>query len=253
MNLGIFITCRTKSKRLPNKCNLQFIDQISYIEYIFRRTFKIKTKCKKILCTTKNKIDLNLCKLAKKFKIQTYRGSTKDKLNRWYNAAKKFNIDFFVTIDGDDPLFDPQLIDKAFKQFLKTKADFIESKGIICGLFTYGIKTQALKIVCEIKNSNDTEMMDIYFKNTGLFTCEQLHNVNKKFYRDDLRITLDYPEDDKFLRKLINHHKNKKKSLGTNQILKIINKNPKLLLINKNQIKEWKKNQKLKTKLVLKK
>jgi spore coat polysaccharide biosynthesis protein SpsF len=252
-NLGVFITCRTSSKRLPNKCNLKFINQISYIEYILGRTFRIKTRCKKILCTTKNKIDSNLCKLARKFQIQTYRGSTKDKLNRWCEAAKKFKIDFFVTIDGDDPLFDPELIDKAFNQYLKTKVDFIEAKGIICGLFTYGIKTQALKTVCKIKNSNDTEMMDVYFKDTGLFNCAQLQNVNQKFYRDDVRITLDYPKDDRFLRSLINEFKNKKKFISTNQILDIVKRNPKLLLINKSMIKKWKKNQKIKTKLVLKK
>ena len=90
MNFGIFITCRNGSKRLPGKCNLKFINKTSYIEYIFKRTLKVKTKCKIILCTTKNKSDLNLVKTAKKFKINTFRGDTLDKLKRWKDAAKKF-------------------------------------------------------------------------------------------------------------------------------------------------------------------
>jgi spore coat polysaccharide biosynthesis protein SpsF len=253
MNLGIFITCRNGSTRLFNKCNLKFFKKISYIEYILQRTFKIKKKCKKILCTTKKKIDLNLVKTAKKFKIESFRGESKDKLSRWLNAAKKFKIDFFITIDGDDPLFDPQLIDKAFNQYLISKPDFIQGKNLICGLFTYGISTQALAKVCKIKNTKDTEMMSVYFTDTGLFNCEELKNVNKKFYRDDIRLTLDYPEDHLFFKALINKFKNKKKFFGTKEILNIVNKTPELLKINKHRIKEWRNNQLKNTNLLLKK
>ena len=209
INFGVFITCRNGSKRLPGKCNLEFTKKTSYIEYIFKRTSKIKTKCKIILCTTKNKSDSNLVKIAKKFKIDTFRGDTLDKLNRWKNAAKKYKVDFFVTIDGDDPLFDPELIDKAFKQYIKNKPDFIEGKKLICGLFTYGIATNALKKVCKIKNTNRTEMMSIYFTKTGLFNCEQLKNINKKYFRHDIRLTLDYPEDHQFFKTLLSNFKKK--------------------------------------------
>jgi spore coat polysaccharide biosynthesis protein SpsF len=252
MNFGIFITCRNGSKRLPGKCNLEFINKTSYIEYIFKRTLKVKTKCKIILCTTKNKSDLNLVKTAKKFKINTFRGDTLDKLKRWKDAAKKFKIDFFVTIDGDDPLFDPELVDKAFKQYLINKPDFIEGKKLICGLFTYGIKTIALEKVCKIKNTNKTEMMSIYFTNTGLFNCEQLKRINKKYYRDDIRLTLDYPEDHVFFKTLINNFK-KKIFFSTLEIISIINKYPKILKINKYRINEWRNNQLKNTKLILKK
>jgi spore coat polysaccharide biosynthesis protein SpsF (cytidylyltransferase family) len=253
MNLGVFITCRNGSTRLPGKCNLHFIKKISYIEFIFQRTFKIQTKCKKILCTTNKKVDSELVKKAKKFKISYFRGDTKDKLKRWKNTAKKFKIDFFVTVDGDDPLFDPHLIDKAFEQYLVTRADFIEAKGLICGLFTYGISTAALNKVCKIKNTSDTEMMSVYFTDTGIFNCEQLKNIDKKFYRDDIRLTLDYPEDHIFFKTLVKNIINKKKFLGTKEILNIINKKPELLKINKHRIKEWKYNQLKKTKLLIKK
>lgn len=252
MNFGIFITCRNGSKRLPGKCNLQFTNGMSYIEYIFQRSFKIKQKCTRILCTTKNRIDLNLVKIAKKFKINSYRGNTQDKLNRWQNAAKKFNIDFFVTVDGDDPLFDPQLIDKAFKQYKKNKSDFIEGSALIPGLFTYGIKTKALNTVCKIKNTKDTEMMSVYFTDTGLFKCEKLTGVNKNLHRDDIRLTLDYPEDHFFFKSLVENFKSKKKFFNTNEIMKILKKKPELIKINSHRIKEWKNNQFKNTKLLLK-
>ena len=252
MKLGIFITCRNGSARLPNKCNLDFFNKNSYIESIFQRTFKVKTKCNKILCTTNKKSDLDLVKKAKKYKIKYFRGSTKDKLKRWKDAAKKFKIDFFVTVDGDDPLFDPKLIDKAFKQYLSTKADFIEAKGLICGLFTYGISTAALNKVCKIKDTDETEIMSVYFTDTGLFKCEQLKDINKIFYRADVRLTLDYIEDHLFFKALISNLKNKNIFLSSIKIINIINKKPELLQINKHKIKEWKNNQFKNTKLLLK-
>jgi spore coat polysaccharide biosynthesis protein SpsF len=252
MNLGVFITCRNGSTRLPNKCNLKFTQKLSYIEYIVKKSLLVKIKSIKVLCTTKKKSDVNLIKIAKKYNIDYFRGSSKDKLQRWLDAAKKFKIDFFVTVDGDDPLYDPNLIDKAFKQYLKNNNDFIEGKGLICGLFTYGIKVKALKKVCAIKNSKDTEMMSVYFTDTNLFKCAQLQNIKKSFYKDDIRLTLDYPEDHLFFKTLINKSKIKNEKLTTNEILKIIKNNPKIININKHKIVEWKNNQLKNTKLLLK-
>jgi len=253
MNLGIFITCRNGSTRLPNKCNLKFHKKLSYIEFIFKRSFMVKQKCKRVLCTTKKKEDLNLVKTAEKFSIKSYRGDVQDKLQRWLNAAKKFKIDFFVTVDGDDPLFDPKLIDKAFKQYIKNKSEFIEAKGVIGGLFTYGISVKALQKVCRLKNTKNTEMMSVYFTDTGLFDCEQLNEVNSSFYRDDIRLTLDYPEDDNFFKELMNKLKSKNEKVTTKQIINLVNQDPKILKINNHLIIEWKNNQLKNTKLMLRK
>jgi len=253
LNLGIFITCRNGSTRLPNKCNLKFFKNLSYIEFIFKRTFMVKQECKRILCTTKKKEDLGLVKTAKKFNIDFFRGDTEDKLQRWLDAAKKYKIDFFVTVDGDDPLFDPKLVDKAFKQYLRYKSEFIDAKGTICGLFTYGISVKALQKVCKLKNTKDTEMMSVYFTDTGLFKCENLSNINSSFYRDDIRLTLDYPEDDIFFKKLTNKLKSKNEKITTKQIIDTVNQNPDILKINNHRIIEWKTNQLKKTKLILKK
>ena len=84
--------------------------------------------------------------------IEYFRGSESDKLERWNGSCKKFNVDFFVTADGDDLFCEPELIDLAFKQQKISQEDFIESEKTICGAFTYGISTTALSKVCEIKD-----------------------------------------------------------------------------------------------------
>ena len=251
MNKAILITVRNGSTRLPNKA-LKIIDGITTIEYIIDRMKYSELTDLIVLCTTRRKDDDILIEIAKKNKIEYYRGSENDKLVRWMGAAKKFNIVFFCTADGDDLFCEPKLIDLAFTQYKRNNPDFIQSTGIICGAFTYGIKVGALKKVCEIKETDDTEMMWVYFTETGLFRVEELENVNEKYYRDDIRMTLDYREDFDFFNAVISKEKTKGTYLSLDKIIKILEKNPEIKEINFFKQQEWAKNQKEKTNLKLK-
>lgn len=95
--------------------------------------------------------------------------------------------------------------------------------------------------------------MSVYFTDTGLFDCEKLNDVNSSFYREDIRLTLDYPEDDLFFKNLVSKLKSKNEEITTKKIINIVNQNPNILKINNHRIIEWKKNQLKNTNLILKK
>lgn len=251
MNKAIFITARAGSTRLPRKCLLKINGKYT-IEYLIERVKKSKLKDLIVLCTTKLKEDDILCDIALKHGIEYFRGSVKDKLMRWYNAVKKFNVDFFVTADGDDLFCEPELIDLAFKQWMESKGDFIEAEGLPCGAFTYGIKAATLKKVCEIKNTTDTEMMWPYFKDTGLFKIEKLRNVPAFYRRPEIRMTLDYPEDFKFFETVITDLSRQKKYFSLKDIISYLDEHPEVIKINQSMQKIFLANQREKTKLVLK-
>src|SRR5580692_2049369 len=98
---AIFITVRTSSTRLPKKCLLPFGDART-IEFLIRRLKRSRLAEVIILCTTENPEDDILCRIAGQEGILFFRGSEKDKLARWNGAAQRYNVDFFVTADGDD-------------------------------------------------------------------------------------------------------------------------------------------------------
>jgi len=269
---AIFITVRTGSKRLPNKAMLE-INGRPTISHLIENVKHSKKTDMIVLCTTNLKEDDVLCEIAKKSNINYFRGSVTDKLERWKGACDKFKIDFFVTADGDDLFCEPELIDLAFEQYERTNADFIQGKDIICGSFTYGIKTKALNKVCKIKDTNDTEMMWVYFTDTDLFNVQTLENVPEIYKRDDIRVTLDYEDDFKFFSTVIKNltNKNNKENHDSYNYLKhnsildnnsidfnlkdvvnYIDKNPEIKKINYYLHKKWSKNQKQKTKLILK-
>jgi spore coat polysaccharide biosynthesis protein SpsF len=248
---AIFITVRNGSTRLSNKALME-IQGIPTIEYVVRRVKNSKLVDKIVLCTTENEQDDSLVNIAIRNGIDFFRGSEEDKLERWRGAARKFNIEFFCTADGDDLFCDPALIDLAFEQFQRNNSDFIECKKAITGAFTYGIKVNALNKVCEIKDTDKTEMMWVYFTDTGFFKCEELENVPKKFIRSDIRMTLDYQEDFDFFNSVIEKTGKGCNFISLDEIVDVINKYPELNGINFFRQQQWADNQKAKTNLKLK-
>ena len=252
MNKAIFITVRTNSTRLPQKCLLE-INGRKNIEFLIERLKRCKNADLLVLCTTTKPEDDILCEIARKADIQFFRGSEKDKLERWRGAAHKFNVDFFVTADGDDLFCETELIDLAFNQYKKNKCDFIEGKDLAVGSFTYAIKVSALNKVCEIKDTDDTEMMWVYFTETGLFKTELLEDVPHIYKRPEIRMTLDYKDDLIFFKTVIEYFASTEKDQFTlKDIIQYLDKNSDVIKINQYLQNQFLKNQKTKTKLILK-
>ena len=251
MKKAIFITVRTGSTRLPEKALLK-INERSTIELVIDRAKRSKRAQIVVLCTTDAKNDDILCEIAEKNGILFFRGSAEDKLMRWKGAAEKYDVECFVTADGDDLLCDPELVDLAFEQFERRGADFIEGKNVPCGGFTYGIRVCALNKVCEIKDSAETEMMWVYFLNTGLFKTEELENIPEVLQRPEIRMTLDYDDDLKFFKVVFDHFADNP-FFTLRDVVKYLDENPEVIKINQYLQERFLDNQRAKTKLVLKK
>ena len=245
---AIFITVRTGSKRFPAKC-LKWVGSKRAIELVIDRVRRSKKAQRIVLCTTRLPEDDILCEIARENGIEIRRGSVQDKVMRWYGATIQHDVDFFVTADGDDLLCDPELIDLGFAQHDRTGADFIEAPDVPCGAFTYGISTAALKKVCEIKDTDDTEMMVPYFK-TGLFKVEKLENVPPVLQRPEIRMTLDYPDDLKFFDNIYSNFKDT--SFTLRDVIKYLDEEPEVIKINQYLQEKYLANQKLMTRMVLK-
>lgn len=246
---GILITVRSASTRLNNKCYKK-IKGRSTIEYVIEQAKKSTRAQVIVLCTTELSEDDLLCEIASNNNIEYFRGSVTDKLERWNGACKKFNIEFFVTADGDDLFCDPELMDLAFAQYDQGVTDFIKSDEVVCGSFTYGIKHTALQKVCDIKDTDDTEMMWVYFTETNLFNVQELQDIPDYAKRKDIRMTLDYQEDFDFFKNVIDYFDGIDYSMK--DILVYLDANKSVIDINYFLENQWKQNQVNKTQLKLK-
>jgi spore coat polysaccharide biosynthesis protein SpsF len=252
MKCAIFITVRSDSSRLPNKALLPILGKPT-IEMVMLRARLVENADAVIVCTTERPIDSSIVNIAERCGVLNYRGSLDDKLDRWLGAARKFGIDCFATMDGDDLLCDPELMAMGIEQLKLGNVDFIEApQDLICGSFTYGIRASALEKVCNIKDTADTEMMWVYFKDTGLFDVATLSVSDPVYYAPDIRMTLDYEEDFAFFKAIFEHFNCVNNDVPLKQIVPYLKAHPEITQMNAFRHQDWASNQRKKTKLVLK-
>ena len=109
-------------KNIPNNIEIYSFDKTKLDITNFQLVDKI------ILCTTKDKEDDRLVRIAKKNNIQSFRGDNKNVLKRMLDAIKNKNCDSVLRITGDDILVDPTNADLAITHHLRTNAEYTEHK-----------------------------------------------------------------------------------------------------------------------------
>ena len=229
MKIGIIIQARTDSNRFPKKV-LKLIDDNSVLWHVINQCKQ--TELEVIVATTKRKIDDPIVEIAKKTQVRFFRGSKNDVLDRYYQAAKKFGLEWIIRITSDCPIVDPKESIKVAKFLSSGNVDYValDEKTYPDGLDTEGFTFESLERAWKnAKLKSEREHVTPYIKN-------KKNNFKKKIisYKDDLshfRWTVDYKEDLEFFKLIFKKLKNKK-IVHLNDILKILSKNPELMNIN---------------------
>jgi len=98
----------------------------------------------------------------------------------------------------------------------------------------YGMKVEALELVCKIKFIIDTEIWGYLIDRPEIFNIKTI-KIADKFNRLELRLTLDYDEDYVLIRDIyLNTHF--KKVLNLYNVIDYLDKNLKIAKINQNCI-----------------
>ena len=262
MKVGYLITGRLKSTRLPKKLLLE-IKGKPIISHMIDRLKLANQVDEIIICSSINDQDKPLANIAKQNGIKCYFGSPDDVLVRLLGAADKFNLDYILNITADCPFVDPDYADKIVDKYIETDADLIRQFDLPHGVFSYGIKVDALREVVKLKDSTDTEVWGRYFVDTGLFNVLDLDVEDERHKRPGLRMTLDYPEDFEFLQTIFDELYVEDKVFSLTEILDLLDRKPGIIDINKdcgNKFKKrfidqsepkLKKNNKVKTALII--
>jgi len=238
MKTAIFIPVRLSSSRLPGKA-LKTINNKPCFQLLVDRVKRTKNIDLIVLCTTKNPVDDKLVKLAEKLNIFWFRGSEIDVLKRYLDASKKLGVDYIVNVDGDDIFCEPELIDLTVKILQTKNYDFVVWKNLPLGVSPVGLKVDALKKICKLKNTENTETgWGKFFTETGLFQVKYLDPPRSELKNQNIRLTLDYPEDFELFKKI---YENLKEPFSLKDIIQLFRKKPSLMKINEN-VKEiyWK-------------
>ena len=250
MKIGYLITARLKSTRLPNKLMLKILDR-EIIGWMIERLKLSQDLALIIICTSTNSQDDPLEKIAKENGIEIYRGSEEDVLQRLYEAALAFSLDYVLNVTADCPLVSVEYIHEIINSYKESDADLVRCLSLPHGLFSYGIKVEALRKVCEIKAGKNTEVWGRYFTDTGLFKVIDLE-IPQSLQRPDYRLTLDYIEDFHFFVEIFKHFGNSTYKTSINELISYLDQHPETVEINKECKNAFKKNWDSQNNLILK-
>lgn len=199
--LGIIIQARLGSKRFPNKI-IKKIKGLTVIEILLKRLTEKFDKKKIVIVTTKSNVDSQLVHLAKKKNIECFRGKTRDVLSRYYLAAKKYKFEHIVRITSDCPLIDTSILNKIINIYFAKNYDHVYldpsfAEGLDCEVFNFKSLEKAHQMS---QKKSEKEHVTLFFRNKNFIKRYALKNIvdDSKY-----RITLDYPEDFKVIKKII--------------------------------------------------
>lgn len=228
--ITIIIQARSDSKRFPRKV-LSIIKGKSLLWHVINRAKQMKHD-ELVVATTTRTIDNEIAQIARNSNVKCFRGKTNDVLDRFFNAAKRYDSDIIVRITADCPLIDPIESNKVIDKFLIGKYDYVTSddktypKGIDTECFSFNVLKKAWK---NAKLKSEREHVTPYiWKNSKKFKIGKVYNKISTPHR----LVVDYKDDLIFIKKIYNRLYQNDDVFLVSDVLQILRKEPMLLKIN---------------------
>ena len=237
------IQTRFNSTRLPGKV-LKTIGNKTVLEYVISQSLCATNLNNVIIATTTNPQDQIIVDFCKNHNIDYFCGSEFDVLDRYYQCAKKFNLDPIVRITSDCPLIDPNVIDLIIDEFLKNHHDYVSNnmsfegnnwidsecnfpQGMTVEISSFKALESAWK---NAKKPSEREHVFPYVQfHPELF---RVKNIKHPSDLSHIRCTIDREDDLSFLRKLVEYLPPTLQFITINDIVQVVEKHSALLKIN---------------------
>ena len=232
--IGCIIQARMNSTRLYGKVLKKLDEKNPVLYYVIKQLQESKLIDKIVVATSELEIDDSIVKFTKKMKVDVFRGSPTDVLDRHYQCAKKYSFKIIVRVTSDNPLNDPQIIDRAIKKMNIGKFDCVTTS--LLQTFPKGIHVEVISMDALTKSWKNSSMpyereyvTPYIYNNSKKFKIYNLVNPDNLSH---ISFTINKNNDLKFVRKIIS--KIEKRPILIKDILKLLKKEPELLEINKN-------------------
>ena len=231
--IGGIIIARCKSNRLANK-SLKKIVGKETITHLIERIKRCKKLDCVILATTADPSDDALEEIAKQQNILVYRGSVNNIALRFYEAAKKYDLDQIVRITGDNILRDEVLLDTAIDSHLKQCCDVTSTKNVPVGCRNEIFATHIIeKILKNAVVKENTEYLEYFLTNDRYFSNNYVEPDYS--FNENIRLTIDYQADIDMLEKVFENFYFTNPSFALVDVLKWLDDNSDIININKLQ------------------
>lgn len=236
MRVIAIIQARMGSSRLPGKVLMNLMGK-SVLEHVIYRVRQCKEIDDVIIATTTLQKDDVIVNKLNNIGIRSYRGKEEDVLERYYEAAKAYNVTDVVRITSDCPLIDPKVIDEVIRFYKQNSYDIVTNAPGDESERTYprGLDVEVFSFrSLEEANFNATE--EYQREHVTPYIYEHKFKVFKyknKLDYSSYRWTLDTWEDFELISKIYEAMYNEQQMFYMRDVLEYIDKNPEVVNINK--------------------
>ena len=232
--IGCIIQARTGSTRLPGKVMQKIDNDSTVLDYVINQVKSSKRIERIIVATTNLTEDNIICEHLALQKIEFFRGSSEDVLDRYYHCAKKFAVDNIVRITADNPLIDPNIIDLVIDDYKNKKCDF--ATNTLQRTFPYGTEVEVFsfksleKAWKNAKKPSEREHVTPFIRDPQ----NRFILINIQYQEDlsYLRYTVDRIEDLKLVKEIVKNIS--ARPIVTQNVIELYKKRPEIFEINKN-------------------
>jgi spore coat polysaccharide biosynthesis protein SpsF (cytidylyltransferase family) len=192
---------RVGSSRFPNKV-VQKLAETTLLGLHLERIKNSKRVTSFCVATTKEDGVDAIINIAKDQGFDVYQGSLNDVLDRFYQAAVKYQPDYVVRVTSDCPLIDSNLIDDVIDLTIKVKADY--GANILIEEFPDGQDVEVFSFLAlkqaweEAKLLSEREHVTPFIRNNSSLKGGKIFksvHLSAPSNFNHIRMTVDEPKD----------------------------------------------------------
>ena len=192
-----------------------------------------------VVATTSSAADDGIVRECHHLKVEYFRGSENDVLDRYYRAARAGAAGVVVRITSDCPVIDPQLVDEMIGFFHQQCGDYASNvfprtypRGLDTEVFTTAVLEQAWHDAHEPYQRE--HVTPYFYQHPELFRLASLHaQVDYSQYR----WTLDTAADLELLRAIYAHFSNQD-DFSWSEVIALIEREPELAELNSHVVQK---------------
>ncbi|MCB9025431.1 MAG: hypothetical protein H6625_03865 [Bdellovibrionaceae bacterium] len=206
---GVIIQARYGSMRRPGKIAYKISGKPLLIHQIDRlKYFNVENI---VVATSNTPSDDITSEICEKYNISCFRGDENDVMKRYIDCAEEYGFLNIIRVGGDDPLIDPVCIYSLIEEHRKSPVNLLyasHSKGWIYGTAAELIELEALKKAHPYATKSEREHVVSYLRNNQNYSKRKI-TPQKSECRNDIYVSVDYPEDIDLITQIINHFNNR--------------------------------------------
>lgn len=236
-NTGILIQARMGAERLPGKILKPLAGADPVLKWVIERSRNVKHAQRVIVATTVQPGDDAVERYCREHKVDYFRGSEADVFERFYQCAKKFNLDAVVRVTADCPFLSAETIDAAIARFWETGCDYLNNsritktypRGLDVEVFSMAVMD---KLAQKNLTPDEREHVTLYiYQHASEFHIETLE-APAELREPQLRLTLDTEDDYKMLNAVAQAFRAESFKVKSECIIDYLRKNPQVAALN---------------------